>query len=56
MEAPPLETRTTFASKPKMFAKWREESWKKEDKAFWLRLAEDWAKLSHAADVKPKRR
>ena len=29
---------------------------KKEDKAFWLRLAEDWAKLSHDADVKPKRR
>ena len=56
MEAPPLETRTTFASQPKMFAKWREESLKKEDKAFWLRLAEDWAKLSHDADVKPKRR
>ena len=24
MEAPPLETRTTFASQPKMFAKWRD--------------------------------
>jgi gluconate kinase len=29
---------------------------KKEDKAFWLRLAEDWAKLAQDADEKPKRR
>jgi len=56
MEAPPLETLTTFAGKPKMPAKWRGRALKKEDKAFWLHLAEDWAKLSHDADVKPKRR
>jgi hypothetical protein len=29
---------------------------KKEDKAFWLRLAADWAKLAQDADEKPKRR
>jgi hypothetical protein len=39
-----VNRRRTFASKLKMFAKRREESWKKENKAFWLRLAEDWAK------------
>ena len=28
---------------------------KQADKVFWLRMAEDWAKLAQEADEKPKR-
>jgi hypothetical protein len=49
MEAPPLKTDV------RKQAEVGRQMAGKEDKAFWLRLAEDWAKLSHDADVKPKR-